>query len=218
MSPHQSTESGFTVCQALIVIFVVVMGIGVLFITQGDSDTSYEKPRAQILPDGVITSAVAMSGDMLTIKGDVIGFPRTDGTTGNIRYHFERQEPHKLGGVQTTVSLLLGNMGGIDMDRTQVAITTKKGTYVIPKSGTNVSMDSPNWTISSKSNWLPYQSADADNILEPNEQFGILILFPDSLSPYESFTLTMQPERAISLSLPCNVPMAIQPHMQVYGN
>lgn len=197
---------------------MVVIGIILLVITQGDTGISCEKPQAQTLPDGLITSAVAMSGDMLTLKGDVIGFPRTDGTSGTIRYHFERQDPHKLGGVQATVSLLLGNMGGIDMDRTRVSITTKKGTYVIPKSSSNLSVDSPNWTIYSKSNWLPYQSADEDNILEPNEQFGILILFPDSLSPYESFTLTMQPERAIALSLPCQVPMAIQPHMQVYGN
>ncbi|MEN6609662.1 MAG: hypothetical protein ABFC24_02385 [Methanoregulaceae archaeon] len=205
MRTCQKSESGVTVLQAILVILILIFGITAIGITG-----SIEGKTSQNQPTGMISSALAITGKMLTMKDTLLGFPAVDGFSGNIPYHFVKQEPGKLGGVQTKVSLLIGDMGGIDMDRTQVSLSTRRGTMVISKAGTGYPVNSPNWTISSKSNWLPYQSADSDNILEPNEEFGILVLFPDSLSPYEPFTLTFQPAEAMPFSISSQVPAGMQ--------
>lgn len=208
MHVFREPESGVTVLQALIVILILIM-VGTTVVLSGNTGwNTRQKP-----PVGMISSALAMTGDMLAQKDPLVGFPAVNGVRENVSCIFPEQEPGKLGGVQMTVSLLVGDMGGIDMDRTNVSFTTRRGTMMIPKAGAGSSVYSPNWTITSKSNWLPYRSADSDNILEPNEQFGILVLLPESLSPYDPFTLTFQPEDAMPLSVSSQVPPVIQPRM-----
>lgn len=208
MQTYQKSESGFTVLQVIFVLLLFVLAVAAIGTTGSTWGISGKSQST-----GMISSVLGMTGNMLTIQDPVLGFPAVDGVSGNVPYHFARQEPGKLGGIQTKVSLLIGDMGGIDMDRTRVSLSTRQGTIVIPKAVTGSPMNTPNWTISSKSNWLPYQSADSDNILEPNEQFGILVIFPDSLSQYESFTLTFQPAEAMPLAHSYQVPPVIQPVM-----
>ncbi|WML67149.1 MAG: hypothetical protein METHP_00638 [Methanoregula sp. SKADARSKE-2] len=52
----------------------------------------------------------------------------------------------------------------------------------------------PGWSIAGKF-MLPGHSADSDSILEPNEQFELLIFPSDTTVPYQESTVIIDPAR-----------------------
>jgi len=58
----------------------------------------------------------------------------------------------------------------------------------------------PGWSIAGKF-MLPGHSADSDSILEPNEQFELLICPSDTTVPYQESTVIIDPARG-ALPLP----------------
>ena len=212
MQKRDCCENAFTGLQLVIVIVLIVIGAYGVFLFTGSGTNA---GGGQGEPTGILPLATGLTGNMLAAKSPLTGFPAVDGSSSNVSYFFSAQDPGKLGGVQTTISLFIGNMGAIDMDKVVVTLVANQNPVVIPKSGDPGKVNAPGWAITSKSNWLPYQSADADNLLEPNEEFGLLIVFPQGLPPYEKFTVTVEPQQAMPLILSGTTPPRITPVMSL---
>jgi len=128
---------------------------------------------------------------------------------------YPRPDPGKLGSMQVTVALFIGDTGAIDMDRLTAAWSSGGPAELLHKSD-RVPLVCPNWTIVKKYHMLPGHTADADNLLEPGEQFLIQACPSQAVAPYQSFTLTLHPEgTAVPLPLTRTVPAKVQPVMDL---
>ena len=162
-------------------------------------------PAPAALPGGMIPAALKESGDSLMLVGSVVGYAATDGTVGSVRVRYGREDASRMGAVSFVVSLFIGDMGGIDMDRATVAFANRSGSGVLKRADGNLTGQGE-WTISGKYNMIPFREADEDNILEPGEQFELLLCPAVSLSPYEVFIISVAPQGGMPLSVIRTVP------------
>jgi hypothetical protein len=166
---------------------------------------------------GAIPGALKMSGAALRVVGDVNGLSASDTTLEGIPVRFPREDPHSLGACVVTLSTLVGDMGGIDMDRVVMTWTTGSSTVVLPPL-TEGPVEGPAWIIVSRSEFNPFQPEDGDRILEPGEQFTILIVAPEPVAPGHPFTVEIAPGGGgIPLTLERTVPPRVTPVMDLDG-
>ena len=162
---------------------------------------------------GIIPEAVGMDADELNVFGSITGFSATNREFEGISVVRPSPDSRALGAVEMTLSLFLGSTGGIDMATTNVTWADLHGTRIIPftKDRTVIC---PNWTVMHKYNVNPFKPADQDDILEPGEQFDILICPAETLPPYEEFTIIFDPAGSgPHFPVKCSVPFMISPTM-----
>lgn len=166
-------------------------------------------------PGGLVAESMYITGDSLRPVGSVFGFSAMPSGNAGGMVVYPRPDPCLLGSVQVTVALFIGDTGAIDMDRLAVAWSSGGPAEPLQKSD-RAPLVCPNWTIVKKYNMLPGQTADEDNLLEPNEQFLIQACPSQAVAPYQSFTLTLHPEgTAVPLPLTRMVPAKVQPVMDL---
>lgn len=208
----QRDEHAFTGLE-LVILLTVIIGILiilVLFMSGGEVPAG-----VRTFPGGLVAESMYISGDHLQPVGSVFGFPALSGTRDNENVVFLHPDPGKLGVVRMMVSLFIGDTGAIDMDRTNVRWTSQKPNELIHKTDLSF-LVCPNWTISGKYNMLPGHIADADNLLEPNEAFEILLCPSTGVQPYGSLSFTISPEgTAMPLTITRTVPPGILPVMNL---
>jgi hypothetical protein len=213
MAPNKrSGEEAFTGLEAVIFV-LVLLGISgvVLIVTNGGDAPGW----VRTFPGGMVADSVYVSGDHMQPVGTVYGFPAVGRRAGKPVYYFARPDPRRLGAVQGMVSLFIGHTGAIDMDRVTVTWSGKNFSEQISKSDL-VPLVCPNWTITGKYNMLPGHVADADNWMEPDEEFEILVCSSHGALPYETFTVTLSPEgTAMPLSITRTAPGRIEPVMRL---
>jgi len=143
----------------------------------------------------------------------MIGTPAIDTVQNNVLIRFSRPNRDRVGGVNMFVSSFTGDTDGIDMDRVTVLWMTNGTVSIIPQSR-GPFLICPNCTITGKYNLLPGNEADADNILDPHEQFDLFICPEEGAAPYQQFTVAITPPGA-ALPLPVHItaPGSIQPIM-----
>lgn len=129
--------------------------------------------------------------DNLVLASGVTGYADLSGTPGS------RAAPSRLGAVGLKIQLASLRMGwqtgtGIDLDRTQVIFTTPAGSETLPKISAVPVTKPGGWAIVSKGSTLPNGQANANNILEPNEVFGIIVYPRMSLSPGTPFSVIIR--------------------------
>lgn len=212
MRPPLAAEDAFTGLELVILLVILIAGtVMVLMFFGGVTPLN----PAKTLPGGMVTGSVYITGDHIQTVGNVYGFPMTSRTSGAIPLITVSQNPDQLGAARFVVSLFIGNTGAIDMDRVQVTWTQSGSTEVIQKTSPQV-LVCPNWTISNKYNMLPGRKADADELLEPNEQFEITLCPSTGTPPYGKFTLVLKPDGvAAPLTIPRMAPGRIQPVMNL---
>jgi hypothetical protein len=212
MRARPSTEEALTGLELVILLVILIAGSAmVLMFFNGGTPLN----PAKTLPGGIVTGSVYITGDHIQTVGNVYGFPMTSRTYGPLPVITVCQNSNQLGAARFTVSLFIGDTGAIDMDRVQVTWAQTGSTEVIRKTPPQV-LVCPNWTISNKYNMLPGRKADADELLEPNEQFEITLCPSTGTTPYGQFTITLQPEGvAAPLTLPRMAPARIQPVMNL---
>lgn len=210
-TPH-SMEDAITGLELVVLCIVLCIGtVIVLGVFTGGTPLN----PAKILPGGVVVGSVYITGDHIQTVGNVYGFPMTSRISGPLHIVTVSQNPNQLGAARFVVSLFIGDTGAIDMDRVQVTWAQTGSTEVLRKTPPQV-LVCPNWTISNKYNMLPGQKADADELLEPNEQFEITLCPTTGVQPYGQFTITLKPEGvAAPLTLPRMAPARIQPVMNL---
>ena len=164
---------------------------------------------------GYLPGAISMSSDHLRTVGSVWGFSAVDTLQDGVLIRFRQPDRARLGAARMTIALFTGHSDGVDMDRARVLWMTN-GTVEELSRTAGTTLVCPNWTIAGKSNMLPGQSADADTILEQNEQFELLICPSGGTPPYQQFTIAVSPAgNALPLPVSVSAPGRIQPIMRL---
>jgi hypothetical protein len=208
--PPRWREDALTGLELVILLVVIIGATGLLLLSFGGGPTP---GWIRTFSGGMVAESMYMSGDSLQPVGSMTGFSAASGTMGGIPVRYSRTDPGRLGSVRQTLSLFIGDTGGIDMDQLNVSWSTAGSVEYIPKSDI-LPLVCPNWTITAKYNMLPGRTADSDNWLEPGEQFQIHVCPSQTVAAYQSFTLTLHPDGvAIPLPITRMAPMRIQPVM-----
>lgn len=155
--------------------------------------------------------------DNPVLVGSVNGYADNTGVLGNIPVENPSPDPQRLGAVQMTirldsVSLILDKSSGVNLDRSTVTFVSPNGREQL-RMVSNRPMRKPGWTIASKSGTLPYQSADADNILEPNEQFSLFVYPSHALPPQTQFSVIVDFADGKEIQVNGIVPAPVTPVM-----
>ena len=205
------TDDGFTGLELVILVLVMIAVVALLLVhlSGGASDLS------RTFHGGLVADSLHISGDNIYAVGNAYGFSMVRTTSGTSRIVFVHEDPGRLGAIRITVSLFMGDTGAIDMDRVQVQWISAGSSETLHRiSGRTLIC--PNWTISNKYNLLPGHTADTDDLLEPNEQFELTLCPSRGVPPYETFSLTLQPDSAtMPLSITHTAPPRIQPVMDL---
>lgn len=208
----RSGEDGFTGLE-LVISLVFLIGAGailLLFFSGGGIGSPL-----QTFPGGFVADSMYMTGDHLQSMGNVYGFPQINTISGKLPLQFRQQNPGLLGAVRFTTSLFIGSTGAIDMDRLAVQWTGAGASEGLPRTVSGP-LVCPGWIISGKYNLLPGRTADADDLLEPGEQFEITACPLQGARPYDSISLRIQPEgTAMPLTIKRMAPGRIQPVMNL---
>jgi hypothetical protein len=184
----------------IIVVLISLFGIG----DDGSGDSGHRD---------IIHHSMTIHGATIHMIGSAVGVPAVDTVQNNILIRFPNPNRNRLGGVSMHVSSFIGDSEGIDMDRVTVLWMTNGTVSIIPQSQGSL-LICPNWTITGKYNQLPGHVADADNILDPHEQFDLFICPEDGAAPYQQFTVAITPPgAALPLPVPITAPGSIQPIM-----
>lgn len=213
---HWSREGAVTGLELVIVMAVIIIIVGFIFFFHGGGGKANPTGPYTGGRQGILTSSVRTTGDLLRPVGTVIGYSAVDTVQNGIAIRFKQPDQTKLGAVEMTVSLFIGDMGGIDMDKTTVGWVMGGQNEIIKKTSPPT-LICPNWTISQKLNMLPGKSADADDILEPNEQFVLFICPSNGMASNEQATLTISPAGdAFPLPVQITAPSIIQSMMALH--
>lgn len=209
MSYRSSREKALTGFGFLVVIsLVILLAYGVVLSFSSIQGDSYK--------GGLLPTIVTESGDLLRHVGPVYGFSAVNGTPSDVAVQYPHPDPRRLGSVEMTTALFMGNMGGVDFDNVRVVWVSGGIAETLSRSDRRPVV-CPGWTIAGKFNMLPLKSADGDNILEPNEQFEIFACPSNTTAPDNQFTVTISPAGII---LPpvvrATVPSSVQPVMSLY--
>jgi len=208
---QRSREDAVTGLELVIVILVIIIAVGIILCFHGGDGKANPSGPYTGGRQGLLTSSVRTTGDLLHPVGTVIGYSAVDTVQNGLAIRFKKQDQTKLGAVEMTVSLFMGNMGGIDMDKTTVGWVTGGQNEIIKKTSPST-LICPNWTISQKLNMLPGKSANADDILDPNEQFVLFICPSAGLAPNAQAILTIAPAGdAFPLPVQITAPSFVQP-------
>ena len=103
---------------------------------------------------------------------------------------------------------------GDDISRATIAIVTPEGSENLPRR-TQAPFERPGWTITRKAGLLPGTNADADEILEPNEEFSIAVSPSANLEPGTPFTVIISIPDVQPFTVDRTVPRLISPVMDL---
>lgn len=164
-------------------------------------------------------SGLNQLADSPVIASNITGYADIPGFLGPVQVTNAVPDPGMLGAVLMTVQLdslryVWKPGSGIDLDKSTVLFVSPKGREVVPKNN-GQPMQKPGWTIVRKGSTIPYQNADQDNILEPNEAF-VLFVYPSvSLPPSTPFTITINMPQEDALIVNRTVPAYVRPVMNL---
>ena len=207
-NPDRALTGLELVVLAGILLCIILLAV---FLLAGDNGFSWKR----VFPGGLVAESMYMSGDGIQPVGSVFGFSSVSRGQTRLPVIYQHPDPGRLGAVQLTVSLFIGDTGAIDTDRLNVTWTARQTFEQISKTNRSV-LVCPNWTITGKYNMLPGRTADADEWLEPGEQFQVLICPSRGTAPYQSFMLGMYPDGvAVPLRVTRTAPSRIQPVMNL---
>jgi hypothetical protein len=164
-------------------------------------------------------SGLNQLADTPVIASNITGYADISGNLGQVQVTNLAPAPDKLGAVLMKVQLdslryVWKPGAGVDLDKSTVVFTSPSGREVIPRNS-GLPMKKPGWAIVQKGSTIPYQGADQDNILEPNEAFVLFVYLSTPLPPSTPFTVTINMPEETALTVNRTVPMNIKPVMNL---
>lgn len=203
-------EKGLTGLEIVILVAVAALVIG--YLGYGELSAGKTPPvGAQQKPkQGMIANDVVATTDLLTDPGGIFGYPSVDGTINGVQVHFKTQNPAMLGAYELTIQPFMMNSGNIDLGQASVLWVSGNDQETLSLVQAPV-LICPNWTITSKANFVPLKGADQDVFLETDEQFTLLVCPAGNAAPYQQFTMTIVPRNGQILPLTRTVPPEITP-------
>ena len=203
-------ENAFTGLEIVILLVIAVLILGYT----GYAEVSHGKTppvgAQQKQKQGMIVNDVVATSNLLTDPGGIFGYPAVDRTIDGVPVRFKTQDPAMLGAFELTIQPFMMTTGYIDMGHASVLWVNGNDQEKLSLVQTP-QLICPNWTITNKANIVPLKSADQDLLLEPGEQFTLLVCPAGHAAPYQQFTLTIAPENGEILPLTRTVPPGITP-------
>jgi hypothetical protein len=194
---------------------LLILLVGVILVTGyfGFGELSHRNNPAlgDRQKQGMIPEAVVATSNLLTISGDMTGYPSIDGAIDGVPILFASQNPAMLGAYQVTIQPFMMTTGAIDLGHASVLWECGNDHEILSLVQTEV-LVCPNWTITQKSNFIPLKGADEDLFLEDTEQFTLLVCPAGHAAPYQQFTMTISPKNGEILPLTRTVPFIITPY------
>jgi hypothetical protein len=196
-----SADGGLTVLEGAILVVVALLLATVAF----HAATGPATP-----PAGLICLALGETGDCLVLDGGVYGYVLANGSVGGADLWCDRPDRAKMGSIACTIRLFIGDMGSVDMSRTTVEVATRDRVERLGMTG-EAPVPPGNWTVIRKGHIVPFRQADGDLLLEPGEEFELLISPSRPLAPGEAFRIRIIPPGSIPLAIERTVPARITP-------
>ncbi len=189
----------------ILILMILATGMFLWWIGQPGQTASHESTL-----EGVIAGSVGISAYAIMADGSVELFPAGIERIENIPVQYENAGNPPAGDRRILllvhgVRLIVGEMGALDMRNLRVEMVSPSRIEQLQPI-TDPPLTSGHWIISGKSGTIPFSSADNDLLLEPGEQFDLL-LFPESpVSPGDRITLRLVPPGSVPYPLTCVVP------------
>jgi hypothetical protein len=164
-------------------------------------------------------SGLSRLADFPVIASNITGYADLSGTLGPVQVTTPAPNPDKLGAVVMKIQLdslryVWKPGAGVDLDKSTVVFASQSGREVVPRNS-GLPMKKPGWAIVQKGSTIPYQGADQDNILEPNEAF-VLFVYPSTpLPPSTPFSVTISMPEENALTVNRTVPVIVKPVMNL---
>ncbi len=211
---NYSDETGLTGLEVIVIILVLIV-IGHVLIT-----TLSKSPAPGSPPPGMLGTYAGESGYAIRHSGPVTVFSAVNGRPSDVTVRFSHPDPTKLGAIEMTVALFMGDMGGVDFDKVALYWTTDTLVEKIPRKNTQP-LVCPGWTIADRfdvpastpangvklpnkvpivkgmSKSAPNLSANVNDVLYPDEQFEIFVCPTNTTPPYQQFTITVNPPGSV---------------------
>jgi len=151
------------------VLLVVIISVFAVHMLGGSGSASQDQPA------GILYSSVGETGHMIVLNGPVTGYQDLCENFDDFSLYRTDPDSSNLGAVRFITQLLVGDMGGVDMNQA-VIVFSKKDEKEHLGMQLPVRIVNPGWAIVRKSHMVPYHQADSDNILEPGEKFDIRLM------------------------------------------
>lgn len=165
-------------------------------------------------PAGLVYSALQETGDCLAVSGGVYGYALASGSVDGVDLWCDRPDPSRMGSISCSVRLFVGDMGSVDMGRATVEIAARDGTERLARTA-EAPVRPGNWTIVRTGHTIPFLQADDDILLEPGEQFDLLLYPSRPFAPGETFRVCITPPGGVPLTVERTVPPRITPVMDL---
>ncbi|MFH0968240.1 MAG: hypothetical protein V1862_11215 [Methanobacteriota archaeon] len=141
-------------------------------------------------------SGFQRTSDNPVLASSVYGYADLSGTLGSVTVVNPHPSSTRLGAVSMKIQLASLRLGwqtgtGVDLDQTKVIFVSPSGSEILTRNSVPP-FKKPCWAIVTKGSILPYGQANANDILEPNEAFGIFIYPTTSLSPGTPFSIIVK--------------------------
>ena len=172
----------------LIVLIIVLVSVGYLFLVQVQGSAMAGSGEGY---GGLLSLIPGGTGKYLHVVGTTTAFSATNDNPPDVHAIYPVPDPGRMGSLESTVALFIGNSGSVDFDRITLVWISNGTASVIPRKDSR-SLSCPGWTIAGKYNVIPMKQANGNNILEPGEQFLIFICPDTPLPAYRQFTIRIE--------------------------
>ena len=200
-----SADGGLTVLEGailcIVAVLLAVLAVHALNVPPGHSG-------------GLVYSALEETGGCLMVSGDVYGYALGGGTVDGVALVCDRPDPSRMGPVSCSIRLFVGDMGSVDIGCVAVEVATPGGTERLERTA-EAPVWPGNWTIVRMGHTIPFLQADHDTLLEPGEQFYLVIYPSRPLAPGEKFLIRIFPPGDVPLTVERAVPSRITPVMDL---
>jgi len=164
---------------------------------------------------GFLHTFMGDTGNILRTVGPVTVFSAVNGTPQDVDARYPEPNPGRMGSVELNVAHFIGSLGGVDFDKVRVVWISNGVVETLPRSNARP-LTCPGWTIVAKYNTIPLKSANGNNILDPNEQFGIFACPKNTTPAYQQFSLVIAPEgNVVPPLVSTSAPPMVQPVMRL---
>jgi hypothetical protein len=168
---------------------IIILIMGIILILYGAATLFSPVSGAS---GGILHAFMGDTGNILRTVGSATVFSAVNGTPHDVDARYPVPDPRRMGSVEVNVALFIGSMGGVDFDKVRVVWVSGGIVETIPRVDSRP-LICPGWTIVTKHNVIPLKTANSDDILAPNEQFGIFVCPKNTTAAYQQFTLYISP-------------------------
>ena len=192
------SEDAFTGLEAAIVLIAFVVVAAVFsYVVLGAGFFTSQTAQA------TVHTGVQQASSSIELVGNVYGIGNSGDTSTFLHY------------VNTTVAL---TAGGTAMDMSQMVVSYNDGTTNLPSMTMETDITCPATIAAGYTKWCVADriNANADDLLEPNEQFIIAIGLPSTTTANTKFTINLQPAVGAVLPITRTVPGGIRGVQPLY--